>query len=61
MGGALRVPGNVYVPDLPSGTAPVDGTAEWNAFWDPSALGVVWGSSVPLVITPLDATNQVEV
>jgi purine nucleosidase len=52
MGGALRVPGNVREPHT-------DGSAEWNAFWDPAALGGVWDSSVPLVLVPLDATNKV--
>lgn len=52
MGGALRVPGNVYQNNS-------DGSAEWNAFWDPAALGVVWNSSVPLTLVPLDATNKV--
>ena len=36
-------------------------TAEWNAFWDPEALKIVWGSSIPLVLTPLDATNTVPI
>lgn len=52
MGGALNVPGNVY-------QANSDGSAEWNAFWDPAALGVVWNSSVPLTLVPLDGTNKV--
>ncbi len=38
-----------------------DGSAEWNAYWDPLALGPVWASRVPLVLVPLDATNQVPV
>lgn len=52
MGGALRVRGNVYQPHT-------DGSAEWNAFWDPAALAVVWNSSVPLTLVPLDGTNKV--
>lgn len=52
MGGALRVSGNVY-------EANNDGSAEWNAYWDPAALGVVWNSSVPLTLVPLDGTNKV--
>lgn len=54
MGGALRAPGNVNYTGH-------DGTAEWNAFWDPAAMGVVWNSSVPLVLVPLDVTNHVPV
>ena len=45
MGGALHVAGNVYPGDMPYGSKTVDGSAEWNAFWDPVALGVVWGSA----------------
>jgi purine nucleosidase len=52
MGGALKVHGNVYEPHT-------DGSAEWNAYWDPAAMGVVWGSSVPLTLVPLDGTNKV--
>jgi inosine-uridine nucleoside N-ribohydrolase len=26
---------------------------------DPAAMGVVWNSSVPLTLVPLDATNKV--
>jgi inosine-uridine nucleoside N-ribohydrolase len=53
MGGALRVAGNVY------GQPSSDGSAEWNAFWDPPAVGVVFNSSVPLTLVPLDGTNKV--
>lgn len=52
MGGALRVRGNVYEPGS-------DGSAEWNAYWDPAALASVWRSSVPLTLVPLDGTNKV--
>ncbi|KAG2493866.1 hypothetical protein HYH03_008082 [Edaphochlamys debaryana] len=54
MGGALRAHGNVVAPGH-------DGTAEWNAYWDPEAVGAVWRSRVPLVLVPLDATNAVPV
>lgn len=54
MGGAINASGNVHYPGH-------DGSAEWNAFWDPAALGPVWESSVPLIIVPLDATNSVPV
>ena len=45
MGGALHVTGNVYPGDMPYGSRTVDGSAEWNAFWDPAALEMVWGSA----------------
>ncbi|KAG2429404.1 hypothetical protein HYH02_014060 [Chlamydomonas schloesseri] len=55
MGGAMWVGGNVVEPGH-------DGSAEWNAYWDPPAVGEVWGwPSVPLVVVPLDATNAVPV
>jgi purine nucleosidase len=57
MGGALRVPGNVSRNDEPSH----DGSAEWNAYFDPPAAAQVWKSKVPLVLCPLDATNKVPV
>lgn len=62
MGGALRAAGNVLPgrPETPSERA--DGSAEWNAYWDPAAMGVLWGPlgrDVPLTLVPLDATNQV--
>jgi purine nucleosidase len=63
MGGAVEVPGNTHPGSVPNG-APNDLSAEWNAYWDPSALGVVWAYSqedLPLVMVPLDATNQVPI
>ncbi|MBD1913881.1 MULTISPECIES: nucleoside hydrolase [unclassified Leptolyngbya] len=57
MGGALEVPGNVAT-DLEPGQ---DGTAEWNAYWDPIAVGRVWQTSIPIVMCPLDITNMVPV
>lgn len=57
MGGALRVPGNVekiFAPEQ-------DGSAEWNAYWDPIAVDRVWQSSIPIVLCPLDLTNTVPV
>jgi len=47
MGGAFRVPGN---------TGPV---AEFNYFVDPEAAKIVVQSGLPLVIVPLDVTEQV--
>lgn len=57
MGGALRVAGNVSRNDEPSH----DGSAEWNAYFDPPAAARVWRSKLPLVLCPLDATNKVPV
>jgi purine nucleosidase len=57
MGGALNVLGNVekvYAPEH-------DGSAEWNAYWDPLAVARVWQTNIPLVICPLDITNTVPV
>jgi len=54
MGGALNVPGNVRDYDH-------DGTAEWNAFWDPVATDQLWQSAVPITLFSLDATNRVPV
>jgi inosine-uridine nucleoside N-ribohydrolase len=54
MGGALNVPGNVRDYDH-------DGTAEWNAFWDPVATDQLWQSNVPITLFSLDATNKVPV
>ena len=53
MGGALEVPGNVEKA-LESGQ---DGSAEWNAYWDPIAVDRVWKSSIPIVLCSLDITN----
>lgn len=55
MGGALNVPGNVS----PFLDANVDGSAEWNVYWDPIAAHQVWQSEIPIVMCPLDITNEV--
>lgn len=54
MGGAVDVPGNVR-------TYNQDGTAEWNAFWDPLATHRLLALGLPLTLVPLDVTNQVPV
>jgi purine nucleosidase len=54
MGGAIEVTGNVRTHEH-------DGSAEWNAFWDPPAVARLWRSDVPLTLVPLDATNLVPV
>ncbi|CBN77221.1 inosine-adenosine-guanosine-nucleoside hydrolase [Ectocarpus siliculosus] len=57
MGGAIDVPGNVFADDVEG----FDGSAEWNIFWDPPAAKRVWDSDLELVLTPLDATNEVPI
>ena len=52
MGGALNVAGNVAVSDNS------DGSAEWNFFADPHAAQAVLSSSIPIVLVPLDVTND---
>lgn len=54
MGGALHVTGNVRTHEH-------DGSAEWNAFWDPPAVERLWRTNVPITLVPLDATNLVPV
>ena len=52
MGGTFLELGNVEEPEH-------DGTAEWNAFWDPEAVKVVWDSSIPIDLVALESTNMV--
>ncbi len=54
MGGALNVPGNVRDYEH-------DGSAEWNAYWDPPAVHRLWQSGVPIRLFSLDATDKVPV
>ena len=54
MGGALNVEGNVRDYEH-------DGSAEWNAYWDPPATHALWQTQVPITLFPLDATNKVPV
>lgn len=54
MGGALDVPGNVQ-----HGGAPANTTAEWNLHVDPAAARAVLASGAPILLVPLDATNDV--
>lgn len=55
MGGAVYVPGNIqdFFPDSPNMVS------EWNIFADPLAAKEVFESGIPVVLVPLDATNQV--
>ncbi|MFT8708496.1 MAG: nucleoside hydrolase [Sporolactobacillus sp.] len=52
MGGTLNAVGNVLEPEH-------DGSAEWNAFWDPDAVARVWASNLKIQMVALESTNQV--
>lgn len=52
MGGTFLDKGNVEEPEH-------DGTAEWNAFWDPEAVAAVFKTSIPIEMIALESTNQV--
>lgn len=52
MGGTFNEKGNVQEPEH-------DGTAEWNAFWDPEAVERVWASRIPILLVALESTNKV--
>lgn len=52
MGGTFLEKGNVEEPEH-------DGTAEWNAFWDPEAVVTVWESQLEIVLVALESTNMV--
>ena len=41
--------GNVEEPEH-------DGTAEWNAFWDPEAVHKVWESNIEIDLVALEST-----
>lgn len=51
MGGSFTGNGNINEPNH-------DGSAEWNAFWDPLAVERVLQSKIPITMVPLHATNQ---
>ena len=63
MGGAVHVDGNVINANLPKDAVAVDGSAEWNIYWDAPAAHEVLQS--PLLrhklLYSLDATNHVPV
>ncbi|UFT99697.1 nucleoside hydrolase [Radiobacillus kanasensis] len=52
MGGTFQEVGNVEEPEH-------DGTAEWNAFWDPEAVQRVWASGLDIEMVALESTQQV--
>ena len=57
MGGALNVPGNVEKNWEPG----QDGSAEWNAYWDPVSVAQIWDTQIEIIMCPLDITNNVPV
>lgn len=54
MGGALHVPGNIHQV-APSNH---NTTAEWNIYIDPVAAQIVFKQKIPIILVPLDLTNQ---
>ncbi|HLQ40608.1 MAG TPA: nucleoside hydrolase [Tetragenococcus sp.] len=52
MGGTFLAKGNVEEPEH-------DGSAEWNAFWDPEAVARVWQSNITINLVALESTNMV--
>jgi purine nucleosidase/pyrimidine-specific ribonucleoside hydrolase len=57
MGGAVYISGNLK--DFSAN--PENVSAEWNMYIDPLAASEVFVSGIPIVLVPLDATNQVEI
>jgi len=57
MGGAVNTDGNVGI----SGVGIQNQYAEWNIYIDPVAANIVFNSGIPIVLIPLDATNDVPV
>lgn len=52
MGGTFLENGNVEEPEH-------DGSAEWNAFWDPDAVKTVWDTEIEIDLVALESTNMV--
>ena len=60
MGGAIDVPGNLDPDTIPEEIA--NPKAEWNFFCDPYAVDWIFkNTSFPMVLFPLDVTNEVPV
>ncbi|HEU4744611.1 MAG TPA: nucleoside hydrolase [Anaerolineales bacterium] len=57
MGGAVNVEGNVGN----SGVGIQNEHAEWNIYIDPMAANIVFNSGIPIILVPLDATDDVPV
>jgi purine nucleosidase len=54
MGGAINVRGNVEQPNH-------DGSAEWNFYGDPPSAKAIFDTGIPIILIPLDVTNQVPI
>lgn len=52
MGGTFLEKGNVEEPEH-------DGTAEWNAFWDPESVKTVFDTNIKIDIVALESTDRV--
>ncbi|MFD2210771.1 nucleoside hydrolase [Virgibacillus halophilus] len=52
MGGSFSEKGNVEDPQS-------DGTAEWNAYWDPHAVKRVWESELPIELVAVESAIEV--
>jgi inosine-uridine nucleoside N-ribohydrolase len=57
MGGALNAEGNVGN----AGVGIQNKYAEWNIYIDPTAANIVFNSGIPVILVPLDATQDVPV
>jgi inosine-uridine nucleoside N-ribohydrolase len=57
MGGAVKTDGNVGN----SGVGIQNQYAEWNIYIDPVAANIVFNSGIPIILIPLDATDDVPV
>ena len=57
MGGAVNAEGNVGN----SGVGIQNKYAEWNIYIDPTAANIVFSSGIPIILVPLDATQDVPV
>ncbi|MDY0404920.1 nucleoside hydrolase [Virgibacillus sp. 179-BFC.A HS] len=51
-GGTFTNVGNVNEPNS-------DGTAEWNSFWDPTAVKTVWKSTIPIELVALESVKKI--
>lgn len=59
MGGAIDVPGNLDPNTIPAAIA--NKHAEWNAFWDPFAVSVMFKLFEKVRVFPLDITDQAKI
>ncbi len=57
MGGAIQTIGNISAIDPKSDNL----TAEWNIYIDPLAAQIVLSQKIPVVLVPLDITNQLPI